>query len=70
LLRTIATSDAFQRVHEAKQAGPSNAHEPTEEIVIDEELPTTTTVDTSTPATEIRVTELQAVASTGHEQKN
>lgn len=65
LLRTIATSEAFQRVHEAKKAGPASAHEPTEEIVIDEELPTMTTVDASSPASE-----LQTVASTGHEQKN
>ena len=50
LLRTIVLSDAFQHVTPAKQAGPKDAHLPTEEIVIDEELPTTTTVDAGSPA--------------------
>jgi hypothetical protein len=39
LLRTIVLSDAFRHVKEAKSAGPSQAHEPTEEIPI-EEIPT------------------------------
>ncbi|HEY0684974.1 MAG TPA: DUF1588 domain-containing protein [Steroidobacter sp.] len=50
LLRTIALSDAFQHVTPAKKTGPSKAHAPTEEIVIDEQLPTTTTVEADGPA--------------------
>ncbi len=60
LLRTIALSDAFQNVSDAKKAGPARAHEPTEEIVIDEELPAVTTVDASSPATEVATVALVA----------
>ncbi|MBM0105470.1 DUF1588 domain-containing protein [Steroidobacter sp. S1-65] len=56
LLRTIALSEAFQHVTPAKKSGPSKAHEPTEEIVIDEQLPATTTVDAAGAAQETKQT--------------
>jgi len=45
LLRTIVLSDAFRHVTPAKKSGATDAHAPTEEIVIEENLPATTTVD-------------------------
>ena len=65
VLRTIVMSDAFQIITERKKVDLSKGREPTEEIVIEEQLPTTTTVDTGAPA---RGT--QAVAMTYGHDKN
>lgn len=64
VLRSIATSDAFQHVTDAKKTASTEAREPTEEIVIEEMLPPTTTVDTAMPATEVQTT----AALTGHDK--
>ncbi|WP_161966043.1 DUF1592 domain-containing protein [Steroidobacter cummioxidans] len=65
VLRTITTSDAFQHVTEAKKVISNEWREPSEEIVIDEQLPTTTTVDASNAASNI-----QTVAMTNSHDKN
>jgi hypothetical protein len=64
VLRSIATSDAFQHVTDAKKTNATEAREPTEEIVIEEMLPPTTTVDTAAPATQVQTT----AALTGHDK--
>jgi hypothetical protein len=66
LLRVIATSETFQHVTETKQAGPSELHEATEEIPIEEMEAAPTIV--SAPATS---KSLQAVAQNqgpGHDR--
>ncbi|GFE86496.1 DUF1592 domain-containing protein [Steroidobacter agaridevorans] len=65
VLRTITLSDAFQTVTEAKKVNATESREPTEEILIEEHLPTTTTVDTAAPANET-----QTVAMTSSHDKN
>ncbi len=66
LLRTIVMSDAFRHVTPSLQkSGPAKAHEPTQEIVIDEQLPSTTTVEAE-PANQSQ----QTVAFASHGQKN
>jgi hypothetical protein len=63
VLRTITTSEAFRTVTDAKKVDVTEGREPTEEIVIEEQLPTTTTVDTTAPARET-----QTVAMTSHDK--
>jgi hypothetical protein len=65
VLRTITMSDAFKTITDAKKVNFTEGRAPTEEIVIEEELPTTTTVDTAAPATET-----QTVAMTSSHDKN
>lgn len=65
VLRTITLSDAFQHVTEMKKVTSNEWREPTEEIVIDEQLPTTTTVDASRTDSHI-----QTVALTNSHDKN
>lgn len=70
LLRTIALSDAFRYVTLSQQTGPSAIHGPTEEIVIEEDLPSTTTVDATEAADEAKQDGLKqtvaAIAGPGH----
>lgn len=63
VLRTITMSEAFQTVTDAKKVDLIEGREPTEEIVIEEQLPMITTVDTAAPATET-----QTVAMTSHDK--
>jgi hypothetical protein len=57
VLRSITTSDAFKHVTDAKKVNSSEAREPTEEILIEEQmLPPTTTVDTAQPAASTQTT--------------
>jgi hypothetical protein len=65
VLRTIATSEAFRTITDAKKVNYTEGRAPTEEIVIEEELPATTTVNTAAP-----VTETQTVAMTSGHDKN
>lgn len=65
VLRTITMSDAFRTITDAKKVDKAEGHGPTEEIVIEEQLPTTTTVDTAAPASET-----QTVAATFGHDKN
>jgi hypothetical protein len=65
LLRTIVLSEAFRHVTPAKSSGVTDAHAPTEEIVIEEDLPATTTVD----ATDGADGSLAVAALTGHGKK-
>jgi hypothetical protein len=65
VLRTITMSEAFRTITDAKKVSLIEGREPTEEIVIEEQLPTTTTVDTAAPAT---ATETQTVAMTSHDK--
>jgi len=64
ILRTITLSDAFRHVTEVKKVTSNEWHGPTEEIVIDEQLPTTTTVDASSSS------HIQTVALTNSHDKN
>jgi hypothetical protein len=72
LLRIISTSETFQHVSERKKVENKSGHAPTEEIVIDEELPAVTTVDASSPKEQTGAQPVaQTIAmTTGHEHKN
>lgn len=63
-LRTIVMSDAFRTITDAKKVELGEGREPTEEIVIEEQLPATTTVDAAP------VSQTQAVAMTYGHDKN
>jgi hypothetical protein len=64
VLRTIATSDAFRTVTDAKKVDVVEGRAPTEEIVIEEELPATTTVDTAAPESQTQTVAM----TTGHDK--